>query len=582
MGHFFISAAAAYGVGYQRRRLETRVEGTPRTIDELLTAGMDKLTPGLNLLLKTVPGNQGKNVLSDVRKLLQSGEPRDIALVFGYWMEFAQQVAKVISDPGRSLPDPLKEQLKGWLEDYQRVLKSIAPEQVQGTLEGSARSAFTMEDLPSDCYGAALGQDVWKQTDGAKIDSSPIHGLMKNFFAECGAVFPQPGSRTRCEMMAETTPGSCRMEGDKDVWPKDLGEPARYASTKPRLLNGAKPLCGDAGVLPCRSGTGTAGSPLPVAVLDVSAREKSATLTLPEDIRLHQPQERGYFGGEVPIPGRPERIDPKSPLILRGPSFLRVTPRGDVTAYSTLGGLQGLGDIESLAYLNLTSGRFGVQARGPLEIHADGEVNIDFERLFDGLAGPELAQLKEIFKSEAFTDLVKKLLRGDLKSKEFLREVKSLLKQQFPQGLKGVISTVLYRVENLEALALATSLDARGTVRVGGIPISGFLLHKSVGQSPLLGLEGGLVTSELAKGRVILGAKGWLYGDRYLQAQLTAGVDPFGGKAIAELHAVSKALTGNKLSLDIRYQINPEGEQQFLVVLGGQHNIKGSKPKGTK
>ena len=55
MGHFFISAAAAYGVGYQRRRLETRVEGTPRTIDELLTAGMDKLTPGLNLLLKTVP-----------------------------------------------------------------------------------------------------------------------------------------------------------------------------------------------------------------------------------------------------------------------------------------------------------------------------------------------------------------------------------------------------------------------------------------------------------------------------------------------------------------------------------------------
>lgn len=587
MGHFFISAAAAFGIGYQRRRIEPRVGGTPHTIDELLTGGTNRLAPVLELLLKTVPDGQGKNVLSDVHKLLQSGEPRDIALVFGYWMEFVQQVAKLISDPGRSLPDPLRNQLKGVLDEYQRLLKSVAPEQVQGTLEGSARSAFTMEDLPSDCYGAALGQDVWKQTDGAKMDLSPIHGLMKSFFSECGAVFPAPGSRTRCEMMAETTPGSCRMDGDKDVWPADLGEPARHGSTKARLLSSAKPLCGDAGVVPCRSGTGGAGSPVPAAVVDVS--DKGATVAFTEDIPLHQPRERGYFGGEVSIPGRPERFDPQAPLILHGPSFVRVTPRGNVIAYSTLGGVPGLGDLESAAHLDPGVGRYGahgglglrgrfdVQARGPLRIHVHGTADIDLAELLKGLAGPELEDLKAVLKSEAFTKLAKQLLSGELERKEFMREVKALLKEKFPQGFKGVIRTVIYRLENMEALALATRLEAQGTVSIGSIPISGFIVHKSFGLNPLLGLEGGLVLSELAKGRTIVGAKGWLYGQDILQAQVTAGIDPIGRKAIAELHAVNKTLTGNKLTLDLRYQINPAGEQQFLVLFGGEFNKWGSK-----
>jgi len=575
MGHFFISAALAYGVGYQRRRLEIRVEGIPRTIDDLLAVGLDKLTPELDLLLKTVPGNQGRNVLSDVRKLLKSGEPRDIALTFGYWMEFVQQVAKVVSDPGNNFPDGLKQ----WLKDYQRMVKSVAPEWLEGTIEGSARSAFTMEDLPSDCYGAAFGQDVWKQTDGAKMDSSPIHGLMKEFFSECGAVFPEPRSRTRCEMMAETTPGSCRMEGGEDKWPEDLGEPARYASTKPKLLRTAEPLCKNKSpkVLPCKTGTGSAGSPMPAAELDVSWKDKSATLTLFENFPLYQPEERGEFGGGVRIPGRSELIDKKPPLVLRAPSFLRINARGDVIAYSTLGGVPSLGDMKSSAHLNLASGRFQVQAKGPLQIDVEGKVNIDFEKLFMGLAGPEIDQLKEILKSDEFTDLVKKVLNGQLGSKKFVSEVKSLLQRQFPQGFKGVVATVLARLENLEALALATSLDAHGTVSVGGIPISGFIFHKSVGMNPLLGLEGGLLISELAKERVIFGAKGLLYGDRLLQARLTVGVDPIGHKAIAELHAVNKTLTRNKLSLDLQYQINPEGEQQFLVIIGGKHNIWGSK-----
>ena len=162
MGHFFISAAAAYAIGYQRRRLEVRVGGKPHSIDELLTGGSNKLSTVLDLLLKTVPDVQGQQVLANVNRLLKSGEPRDIALVFGYWMEFVQQIAKLITDPGRSLPDPLKAQLKEVLAEYDRLFKSILSEDLAGTLEGSARSAFTMEDLPSDCYGAAHGQDVWK------------------------------------------------------------------------------------------------------------------------------------------------------------------------------------------------------------------------------------------------------------------------------------------------------------------------------------------------------------------------------------------------------------------------------------
>ena len=587
MGHFFISAAAAYAIGYQRRRLELRVGGKPHTIDELLAGGSNKFTVLLDALLKTVPDDQGDTVLADVRKLLQSGEPRDIALVLGYWMEFVQQVAKLISDPGRSLPEPLKEKLKVVLAEYQQMLKSIAPEGLEGTIEGSARSAFTMEDLPSDCYGAALGQDVWKQSDGAKRDLPPIYGLVKSFFSECGAVFPQPGSRIRCEMMAETTPGSCRMEGDKDVWPADLGEPARHGSTTPRLLNSARPLCGNASVLPCRSATGGAGSPLPAAVGDISG--EGATLALTEDIPLHQPRQRGYFGGDVSIPGRPERFDPKDPLVLRGPSFVRVTPRGNVVAYSTFGGVPGLGDIEAAAHLDPSIGRYGakgglgvrgrfdVQARGALQLDVRGNVDIDLGELLKGLAGPELEDLKAVFKSQAFTTLAKQFVSGDITRKEFLRGVKALVKEKFPQGFKGVISTVMWRLENMEALALATSVHAQGAVSVGGIPISGFIVHKSFGLNPLLGLEGGLVLSELAKGRTIVGAKGWLYGQDIIQAQVTAGIDPIGRKAIAELHAVNKTLTGNKLSLDLRYQINPVGEQQFLVLIGGEFNAFGSK-----
>ena len=102
---------------------------------------------------------------------------------------------------------------------------------------------------------------------------------------------------------------------------------------------------------------------------------------------------------------------------------------------------------------------------------------------------------------------------------------------------------------------------------------------------PLLGLEAGLVLSELAKGRTIVGAKGWLYGQDYAQAQLIAGVDPIGRKAIANLHIESKMvprMVGKKVTLDLSYEINPQGDQQFFGSVGWQFEAFGSKPQGAK
>jgi hypothetical protein len=555
MGHFFISALVAYMDAYAQQ-LELRRSGETVTHGQLVAKLFDRAAPVLAPLLDTVgEGGQGKDILARQRKLLESGDPRDISLAGGgFFTEYYQQLAKVVADRMTKVPQQLKDE---------------------------QRSAFTIEDLPSDCYGAALGQDVWNRINHVRksLDVSPIQELMSKVFTDCGAVHPT--GQTLCDMMSETTPGSCRMENGNPVW-SGSGTPRQNIKPTPRQLKSARPLCGDnPAVVPCKSGTGGAESPVPAAVLDMS--ETGATLTLTQNIPLHQPRERGVFGGEVSIP-RPERIDRRPPLILSGPSFLRVTPTGHLIAHSSLGGLQDLGDIESTASLDPSLGRFGahgalglrgrfdVQADGPLQVHVHGKMDIDLEHLLEGLAGPELAQLKETLKSDAFTGLVKKLLRRDIGPKEFMREVKSLLKQQFPQGFEGLIDTVIFRLKNMEALAGATSLDAQGTVSVGGIPISGLLFHKSFGLLPVLGLEGGLVTSELIKGRLIVGAKGWLYGQKVLQAQLTAGIDPVGRKAIAELHAEHMTLKGNKLSLDLRYQLNPAGEQQFFVFFGGTFN----------
>ncbi len=509
LGHFFISAAGAFASGYARQ-LEVRVEGKPITQGDLLKQGFDRLAPLLEPLLDTVaPGGRGKQILAQQRKLFESGEPRDISLGFGgYLTEFYQQAFKLYADRLQSVPDSLK---------------------------GEQRSAFTAEDLPSDCYGAALGQDVWERARRAAdgVDVAPIHALMVRFFQDCRAVYPQPGTRARCEMMDETSPGSCAIKDGRPVPSQGGGTPRQHITEVPLLLASAKPLCGESfDPLRCRSGRGPA-VPDPKAVLDVSPRRKSVTLVLPEG-----------------VPG----------LRLSGPTFVRVNARGDVFAYSTLRDLGGLGDTRTALHVNLRSGRFDVRAEGRLTIHARGRITVDFGRLLKGAVGPELKQLEALVRSEEFSALVQATLTGGLDADTFVGRVRALLKQSFPAGLGGSAEAVLARLTDREALALATSLEAQGSVRLGDIPVSGLLLHKSGGRNPLLGLEAGLVTSDLqSRKRLVVGAKGWLYGEDVLQAHLTAGVDLGARAAIVGLHVENKTLLGNKLSFDLDLQHRLEG-----------------------
>jgi hypothetical protein len=560
MGHFFISAAVAYLTAYLQSKMGLKIEGVPRTFADLLAMGVDKIKPFLRPLLTTVStGDQGEKILADLDALLASEDPRDISLAFGYGMEFGQQVLKLIADPMEKPPP---------------------------AIEGSQRSAFTMEDLPSDCYGAALGQAVWRKVSRAKLDASPVHGMLEQFFSDCEATYPQ--GQTRCEMMAETTPGSCRMEGNKEVWPEDGGEPARYISTKPNLLGSAQPLCGNAEAKPCESGT-SSGLELPEATVDVSAQQQSVTLTLPGNIKLYQPQERGEFGGGFRIPGRPEQIAERAPVMLRGLT-LGVDAGGDVTAYTTVGGMPFLGDTSVLTQLDLTTGRVAARAAGPiLEAEGSAELHIDYAGLFKELlelSSPEAQRFKEILESKDFKALLKKFITRQIGPDELYTEAKTLLKNGFPEGFKKAGMILLERLVTQlkdELLAIYTGVKGRATVTAFGVPISYLTVAKGTGRkSPLWGTESGLLTSELFNERAAAGAKVWLFADYILQGHATAGVDLLTRKGYAEIFAETKYFGGVKLNAKLHYEINPEGDQLIFLTIGGQHHIWDSKPRGTK
>ena len=73
---------------------------------------------------------------------------------------------------------------------------------------------------------------------------------------------------------------------------------------------------------------------------------------------------------------------------------------------------------------------------------------------------------------------------------------------------------------------------------IGGVPISGFLVHKSFGKlRPLLGVEAGVVLSELVKGRTISWEPrvGCMARTSHRRKPIL-GVDPIGKKALADLH----------------------------------------------
>jgi hypothetical protein len=512
MGHFFSNAIAAFAAGYLQQ-VEVRVEGEQRTANDLLSIALEKGTPGLDPVLATVPGKQSQALLGRVRALLRSGDPRDTALALGFGVEFFQQAVKLAADRFEVPPNALK---------------------------GEQRSAFTIEDLSSDCYGAVLGEQMWNRVRTAPRDQdlSPVHELMSSFLADCGAV--DASGRTLCEMMNETTPGSCTRRGDREIWAE--GTPVQDLNMEaPNLLASAKPLCPSASPKTCKAGIGPSATPLPKAILDVSAKRKSLRLILPDG-----------------VPG----------VAKSGATFVQADARGRIHVYSSVRDLKGLGDSKLGASANLRTGRFDAFAKGRLTLHAQGKVTVDFERLLRGAVGPELAQLQTILKSSAFIDLVAKALGGGISHAAFVAQVRAMLRGSFPGGVSGSFDAMLQRLTDKEALAAAVRFDASGSARLGDIPITGFILHKSGGLNPVLAFEGGVLTSDLAKGKLILGGKGWLYGERILQAQAMAGVDVGARAAILQIHAENQALLDRKLSFDLRYAHTLSGDDAITAKLG--------------
>src|SRR6266851_4176872 len=152
MGHFFISSAIAYVAGF---------------------------------LLRFV---------SSLRSLLSGMTGGQASLIIGWFMEhFQEAFRQFVTGPFGGL-------------------LNLAPASVRDAVMGNVRSAFTVEDLPSDKFGADIGQEVFGDWMGSAASSAmgmdltepepfDIRSRMTTFFSDCAAVFPT--GQTRHAMVEE-------------------------------------------------------------------------------------------------------------------------------------------------------------------------------------------------------------------------------------------------------------------------------------------------------------------------------------------------------------------------------------------
>ena len=109
---------------------------------------------------------------------------------------------------------------------------------VRDAVMGNVRSAFTVEDLPSDKFGADIGQEVFDDwfsfafagatgMDLLEPEAFNVQNRMRSFFSDCVAVFPT--GQTRRAMIEETV-------GTGPL-------PRQHFSTTPVLLTSAVGLC---------------------------------------------------------------------------------------------------------------------------------------------------------------------------------------------------------------------------------------------------------------------------------------------------------------------------------------------------
>jgi hypothetical protein len=534
MGHFFISAAAAYIAAYLESSVQLNVNQEQQTPNKLMAEGMKKARPYLEALLKTVAtGDKGPEILAAVDRLLAAETPTGAGLALGYGMEFYQQIVKLIADRTANPGDFLK---------------------------GSQRSAFTMEDLPSDCYGVDFGRDLWGKMGNARLDSLPHREMMEKFFAKCGAVYPT--GKDRCVMMNETTPGTCTMEGGSEHWAD--GEPNRYTSPNPYLLKSAKSLCPNPTPIGCANAAvvegkteGPGEAQLPKARVDISTKAGTAAITTFEDFKL---------------PGGP---------LIPGGTIVGVNKRGRFFGATSVK-LPQLGKTDFRAELDPRAGKIHATADAGsiVQVNANATLRIDFKRLFQGLFGTQTKQLETIFRdiisSSSFKTLLISAVTGQISMSEFTDSARKLLataedqlSRQFPAGIKGVIDDVVSRLR--DQLALAASLHATGTLTVMGVPTTYLLAHKGVGLQPLLALELGLIPSELiTRKRVVAGAKVWVYGQDILQAHLATGYDPMAKKFILDVEAKHKTGSGYELFLNVRGGLALDGNGDIVGAVGAR------------
>ncbi len=434
MGHFFVSAAVAYAMSFIKQ-FDLRVNGTSYTIEQMLLKGVDKIEPELEMLINTVPGNQGKNILARVKELLKTGDPAAITMVLGYGTEFYQQLVKLFADRMQKPPK---------------------------ALEGEQRSAFTVEDLSSDCFGAYRGQEIWKRVDHPQKadDTTPIHDIVQKLFTDCKAVFPAEGSDVKCAMMEEITPGSCKHIPGKDIRGIPKQDQNREA---PNLLASAKPLCGDPRPLLCEIGTGsdTPGEPLSQATLDINTRNKSISVILPA----------GSKGTAA--------------LGLEGTAIAVIKSDGTITGVGRKD-IPGIGPADfsfhtDLDIANVIRGEVphvgvGLSA-GSLTLDAALSISYDgLQRLKDGPFKDEAAKFEEVFKSDDFKKLVLDLIHQKITIEEFSKGVKGLVKEKYPEGLRGAVERNLGII--ILDIITHTKFDLSGVGMIEGFPAFYLLLQK--------------------------------------------------------------------------------------------------------
>lgn len=155
-------------------------------------------------------------VWTNLGALLGGVSAQEAALIIGWYMEHLQEAFRQFAT------GPLG------------GLLSAAPESIRAAVMGNVRSAFTVEDLPSDYYGSRLGHQVavaLAMSSSMGLDdpeADDIRTRMSDFFANCGgAVFPTGATRTA---MVEETVGTGPL-------------PRQHFSTTPVLLTSALGLC---------------------------------------------------------------------------------------------------------------------------------------------------------------------------------------------------------------------------------------------------------------------------------------------------------------------------------------------------